>query len=51
MVVSEVVNCVLYVVYLLVLNLKHTIKKITLGVERVNKVINYGVNLTQFDSG
>ena len=50
MVVSEVVNRVPHVVYLLVLNPGRAIKKITLGVERVNKVIGYGVNLTQFNS-
>ena len=51
MVVSEVVNRVLYIVYLLVLNPKCAIEKITLGVERVNKVIDYSVNLIQFNSG
>ena len=45
MVVSEVVNHVLYVVYLLVLNPGRVIEKITLEVERVNKIVNYSVNL------
>ena len=51
MVVFKVVNCVPYIVYLLVLNPGRAIKKITLGVERVNKVIGYSVNLTRFNSG
>ena len=50
MVVSKVVNYILYIVYLLVLNPKCAIGKITLGVERVNKVISYSINLTQFNS-
>ena len=49
-VVFKVVNYVLYIVYFLVLNPGHIIKKITLGVERVNKIINYSVNLIQFNS-
>ena len=51
MVIFKVVNCIPYIVYLLVLNPGRTIKKITSGVERVNKVINYSVNLIQFNSG
>ena len=45
MVVSEVVNHVPHVVYLLVLNPGRAIKKITSGVERVNEIISYSVNL------
>ena len=44
-VISEVVNRVPYIVHLLVLNPGRAVKKITLEVERVNKVIGYGVNL------
>ena len=51
MVVFEVVNHVPHIVYLLVLNPGRAIEKITLGVEKVNKVIGYSVNLTQFNSG
>ena len=50
MVVSKVVNRVPYIVYLLMLNPRRAIKKITLGVKRVNKIISCSVNLIQFNS-